>query len=186
MTEQSGTRLGFADEARASFAFLNELGFSETGSSAVLVHYEKAGVEVNVSDGPEIEVDVSYLRRRYALADIVRVSDPEAARQHGTVVASTEEGVALGLREMAGLLRRCGAAALQGDANFFATLEAERKVWADDYWLDSLARQLRPQAEAAFLRGDYAEAASLFARIRPHLSSAEIRKLEICKDRSGR
>ena len=81
-------------------------------------------------------------------------------------------------------MKHYGTAALRGDPLFFSELEKKRKVWADDYWLDGLARQLRPKAEEAFRRGDYTAAVDLYDRIRTRLSPAEIKKLAIAKERS--
>jgi hypothetical protein len=153
------------------------------------VRYQKDGVEIAVYHGRqsyEIGAEVSYLGRQYNLADIVCIVDPDAAKRCRRLMASTTEGVVLGLNELGSLMKRYGVAALQGDPQFFSTLEEKRKVWMDEYWLDILASQVRPQAEEAFRLEEYAKAAELYARIRSRLSPGETRKLQLAEERSER
>lgn len=188
MSEQDRDRLNFASEATTAFVFLNDLGFLQVESLPTLVRYRKDDVEIVVHHGRlsyEIGADISYRGKQYALAEIVRAIDPDAAKQCG-LMASTTEGVAMGLEELGSLMKRYGVAALQGDPQFFSTLEGKRKVWVEEYWLDGLARQLRPQAEDAFRRGDYVAAVELYARIRSRLSPAETKKLQLAEERSKR
>jgi len=51
-------------------------------------------------------------------------------------------------------MQRYGTAALRGEPQFLSLLEKQRKQWAEEYALDVLASQLRPQAEDAFRQGD--------------------------------
>ena len=189
MSEQDRVHLNFENVAKTTFAFLNDLGFSLVESQLTLVRYQSGDVEISVFHGRrsyEIGVDISYVGTRYALAEIVRVADPDAAKRYGHAMASTAEGVVVGLVELGSLLKRYGTLALQGDPQFFSILEEKRKVWADEYWIDGLARQVRPQADDAFHRGDYAKAAELYARIRSCLSPAEVKKLALAEERSKR
>ncbi len=189
MSEQDREQLNFEGATKKAFAFLNELGFFQVESLPTLVRYQKDDVEIAVHHGRlsyEIGADISYLGKQYALAEIVRAVDPDAAKRCGNLMASTTEGVAMGLDELGSLMKRYGVAALRGDPQFFSTLEEKRKVWVEEYWLDGLARQVRPQAEEAFRLGDYAKAAELYARVRSRLSPAETKKLQLAEERSKR
>jgi len=186
MSEQDREQLNFASEAEKAFAFLSDLGFLQVESLPTLVRYQKDDVEIAVHHGRlsyEIGADISYLGKQYALAEIVRVVDPDTAKRCGGLMASTREGVTMGLDELGSLMKRYGVAALQGDPKFFSALEEKRNVWVEEYWLDGLARQVRPQAEEAFRLGDYAKAAELYARIRSRLSPAEAKKLSLAQER---
>ncbi len=83
-------------------------------------------------------------------------------------------------------MKRYGTAALRGDPQFFSTLKEQRKLWSEEYALDVLADQLRPQADEAFRRGNYSTAADLYARIRSRLSPAEVKKLALAEERRKR
>jgi hypothetical protein len=169
--------------------FLNERGFLTVEALPTLVRYQQDDVEVAVHHGRlsyEIGAVISYLGHQYALAEIVRAVDPDAAARCGNLIASTTQGVSVALEELGSLLKRYGASAVRGDPHFFSTLEEKRKVWVEEYWLDGLARQVRPQAEEAFRLGDYTKAAELYSRFRSRLSSVEAKKLEFAEGRAKR
>jgi hypothetical protein len=189
MSERDRANLNFENAARERFSFLIELGFLEVESSPTLIRYRKGSVEVDVYHGRrsyEIGAGVSYLGTRYAMADIIRAVDPTAAKAYRDPIASTTESVIAGLDELGTFVERYCLIALQGDSEFFSTLEGKRKVWVEEYWLDSLASQLRPQADDAFRQGDYSKAAELYARFRSCLSPAEVKKLTLAEKRSRR
>ncbi|MCC6924117.1 MAG: hypothetical protein IT525_13835 [Nitrosomonas sp.] len=79
--------------------------------------------------------------------------------------------------------KRYCRSALDGDPQLFSILESERKSWSEEYALDVLADQLRPQADEAFRQRNYAKSAELYSRIRDRLSPAEIKKLSIAAER---
>jgi len=178
--------LYFERKVRGAFTFLGELGFVEVEALPTLVRYRKDDVEVDVYHGRqsyEVGAGVTRCGIRYAMSEIIRTTDPEAATAYRNAVATAPEGVAEGLEELSSLMKRYGAAALQGDLQFFSALERQRKEWSEDYALDVLADQLRPQAAEAFRRGDYATAAELYRRIRLRLSPAETKKLALAEER---
>ncbi|MFH1816257.1 MAG: hypothetical protein ABIF28_19095 [Pseudomonadota bacterium] len=184
---QDRVHLTFESAARERFAFLNDLGFSEVESLPTLVRYRKDGVEVDVYHGRqsyEIGAGISGFGTRYAMAEVIRTADPATAKRYRNAVATTPEGVVAGLEELGSLMKRYGIAALRGDPQFFSALEEQRKSWSEEYALDVLADQLRPQADEAFRRGDYSTAAELYARIRSRLSPAETKKLTLAEERS--
>jgi len=80
-------------------------------------------------------------------------------------------------------MKRYALAALRDGPKFFSILEAQRKLWSEEYALDVLAQQLRPQADDAFRKGDYASAAELYARIKARLSPAEVKRLTLAEKR---
>ncbi|WP_419633392.1 hypothetical protein [Thiolapillus sp.] len=93
-------------------------------------------------------------------------------------MATTAEGVATALETLSMLMKRFGGAALKGDPEFIAALEQQRQQWSEDYALEVLAEQLRPQANEAFHRKDYSMAADLYSRILKCLSAVERKKLD--------
>lgn len=119
------------------------------------------------------------------MSEIVRASDPEVAKVYRNPVADTQEGVTAGLDELSELMQRYGAGALRGDARLFSALERQRKQWAEEYALDVIEEQLRPQAEEAFRRGNYLKAAELYGRIGKRLSPVEVKKLAFAEEHCG-
>lgn len=186
MGESDRSSLDFVRHVRRAFAFLAELGFSEIEALQTLVRYRKGQVGVDVYHGRqsyELGVDVSAFGTQCTISEIIRVEDPEAEERFRYPAATTSEGVVVGLDELGSLMKRYGRLALDGDPKFFSKLEDQRAAWAKEYALDVLARQLRPQANEAFRKGDYAAAADLYSRILKRLSPAELKKLDIAESR---
>lgn len=182
------TRLNFANAVRERFAFLDDLGFSEVESLPTLVRYRKDDLEVTLYHGRssfELGFEICRNNTRFSISELIGVADSEAAERYRNYAATTLGGIAAGLTQLEELVRRYGDRALRGDPAFFTILEDHRKSWAEEYSIDVLARQLRPKAQAAFQQGNYREAAELYERIRPRLSTAEEKKLVLAKERGG-
>ena len=178
--------LNFEEKVRKAFAFLSELGFYEVEALPTIVRYRKGGVEVDVYHGRqsyEIGAGVSAFGTRYAMSEIIRAVDPNTAKRFRYVATTTPEGIVSGLEELSSLMKLYGREAIEGDSNFFSMLENQRKLGAEEYALDVLAEQLRPQADEAFRRKDYSKAADLYSRIKKRLSPAEIKKLSLAEER---
>jgi hypothetical protein len=179
-------RLDFVNAVMEHFRLLNDLGFSVTEQLPTIVRYQKGDIQVDVYHGRQShELGFGIERRgvRYSLSDLMRASDPKAIEQARNFAATTETGVAEGLKRLAELVTRYGEPALKDDPEFFELLANQRQLWAERYALDVLAKQLRPEAHDAFRNGRYLEAADLYERIRPCLTPAELQKLAIAKDR---
>jgi hypothetical protein len=187
MDMQNRSSFDFERKVRGTFMFLEDLGFVVVEALATLVRYRKEDVEVDVYHGRksyEIDVGVTGLGTRYAMSEIIGATDPEAAKRYRVFAATSSGGVAKGLEVLSELMKQYGTAVLQGDPQFFMVLAKQREQWSQDYALDILADQLRPQADEAFRRGDYARAAELYNRIRGRLSPAETKKLALAEGRS--
>lgn len=181
--------LNFADAVGKTFAFLDDYGFSNSESLPTLVRYRKGNLEVSVYHGRqsyEVGFEITAGGNRYSMSELIRASDPAAARQYRSIAATTADGIEDALVRLAELTRHYAQRALQGDRDFFSLLEEERKFWLERYALEVLAGELRPKAEAAFRHGDYEEASALYEQIRPCLSATQLKKLEIAKRRTRR
>lgn len=189
MNEPSSDSVAFAENVREVFRFLCDQGFVETVALPSVVEFVRGGVTVDIYCGrksQEIGAGITFLGSRYALSEIVRAVDPEVANRMRNIVATTPELMTKGLEELGSALRQYGASALHGKPSFFSALSEQRSRRSEDYALDVLASQLRPQAEEAFRCGEYAKAAEAYARIRGALSPAEIKKLEFAERRLNR
>jgi hypothetical protein len=185
-SEPDRSHLNFVKKVREAFEFLGEFGFSEVAALPTLVRYRRGSVEVGVYHGRqsyEIGADVTAFGNRYAISEIIRATDPEKFRGFRYAMTTTPDGVAASLDELSSLMKKYAGAGLRGDSQFFSTLEKQKKLWSEEYALDVLAEQLRPQADEAFRRRDYSTAANLYSRIRERLSPAEIKKLSLAEMR---
>jgi hypothetical protein len=183
------TRFDFASTVTKIFGFLSDLGFSQLEASPTIVRYRRADLEVNIYHGRqsyELGFEVVRDKTKYSMSQLIRPTDAEAAGRYRRYAATTQETLIEGLIRLAELAKKYAERAMQGDAEFFAVLEDQRKAWGKAYALDVLEQQLRPKADEAFRLGRYQEAAELFERIEPRLSPAELKKLAIAKDRAKR
>lgn len=170
----------FLSCVRQFFQFLLDVGFTEIESGQAGVSYRRGEVRLSIHRNPlsyEIGAVIALSGTEYDMSEIIAASAPEAACQYRDYAATTMPEIAKGLERLALLLRQHGTDALRGDASFFTRMAEYRRQASAIYARDQLLRQLRPQADAAFQHRDYAKAAELYGRIRPHLSPAETKKL---------
>jgi len=181
-------QLKFDEAVSERFAFLARFGYVMEEALPTLVRYRKGGLEARIYHGRmSYEIGFELIRQgtRYSLEALVRASDAQAAEAYRPYAATTPEGVADGLERLAGLVRRHAERALRDDAAFFAAAVALSEAAAAAYALEVLAGQVRPKAHAAFRNGSYGEAVALLEKIRPVLSPAEQRMLEIATKRAA-
>ena len=188
MNEQDRSRLNFENAVREKFSFLSNFGFAEVEALPTLMVFRMGEVDVDIYHGRhsyEIGGGISGGGVRYAMSEIVRISDPEAAIAYRNPIATSKEAIADGLEELSALMQRYGTAPLQGNSDFFRLLGEQRKYWAEGYAAEVIEEQLRPLAEEAFRKGNYSKAAELYSRIRQRLSPAELKKLEFSRKHRG-
>lgn len=179
----------FISAVRSSFDFLVALGFLEEVTSATLVTYRRGDVEFCVYHerrSSALGCEFSLAGRRYALSELIRVMDPEAAKIYRDFVARTPAQLSTGLLQLRGLVEKYGVPALAGDAEFASELDRSSKEFVDSYELEVLARNVRPRAERAFQARDFRKAAKLYESIRFALTSVELKKLELAARRAAR
>ena len=181
------TRLNFANTVAQRFAFLADFGFSKIESLPTIVRYAKGKLELNVYCGRqsfEVGFQIGHAGEQFSMSEVIRIADPGAAAQYRNAAATTPAELISAVDRLAGLVSQYGERALHDDPAFFAELHRQRKSWSQAYALEVLAQQLRPKAEVAFREGRYREAAELYGRIHSQLSPAELKKLDIARQRS--
>ena len=187
MNSPNRSQLKFSESIKVFFNFLQDLGFFEIDSCSTYVCYQKNGVELDIYHGRqsyEIGAGVKAFGIRYSIGEIIHHTDPEFAKKYLDRSATTAEGVAISLEKLSLLIQKYCRLALDGDQELFLELEHERTLWAEEYSLDVLAEQLKPEAEAAFRAKNYLKVIELYSHIERRLSPVEMKKLEIAKKRA--
>jgi hypothetical protein len=182
------TLLGFADKVRDNFGFLSDFGYSEVEALPTLVRFRKDNLEVDVYHGRRsFEIGVGFSRdgQRHELSEILTAADKEIGARFRNPTASLPGGVRAGLELVGSLTRQFGAKALLGDPETFVSLKIQRELAWTAYHLEMEANSLRPLAEEAWRRKDYAKAAELYAKFKSCLTPAEVQKLAFAEKRSG-
>lgn len=172
--------IDFMGSAERAFSFLYRFGFTKTEALPTLVRYKKGDIEIDIYHGRssyEIGAGITSGGVRYTMSELIRACDAVAAAGYRDAIATTPEEVASFLLKLGELMKRYGMKALNGEKLFFLGLEQQRKSWSEEYALEVLTEQLRPQATEAFKRGDYATAARLYSRIAGKLTPSEAKKL---------
>ncbi len=179
--------LNFSLGATQSFDFLGEFGFERVEALPSIVRYRYGDIEVDICIGRksyELDFEISRGGEKYSIQELIRITDPNAARQYRSYAATTQDGLKEGFNKLRDIVKKYGRNALRGDPEVFILLEQQRKSWSREYALDVLEGQLRPKAELAFRQKKYSEAVELYEKIRSRLTLAELKKLEIAKARS--
>ena len=178
--------LNFEVQVRRTFAFLSKIGFNEVEALPTLVRYRKGDIEVDVYHGRqsfEIGAGVSAFGTRYSMPEIIRAVDPNVGRSFRYLASTTPEGVASALLNLSSLMKHYGLEAIEGNSEFFSMIEKKRRLWAEEYALDVLYEQLRPQAYEAFRQKNYSKSADLYSRVKERLSPVELKKLSLAEER---
>jgi len=186
MKTPESPKYDFEGSARKAFAFLSEHHFVEAESCPTLIRFRRGEIEVDVYHGRrsfEVGGGITAFGTRYSIPEIVRLSGPSLVKDFYYRVARNQHSIDASLEELSRLLNEYCLPALHGDTNFYTRLEAERKRGSKAYALEVLAGNVRPQAEEAFRRGDYALAVELYSQIRECLSPAELKKLSMAERR---
>jgi hypothetical protein len=184
--------LRFAEEVKDRFSFLEALGFRCVRSEATLVRFESPRVSINTYHGRrsfEIGLDVEPMApstHAYSISEILRLVDPEQAEHYRNYATHTAQGVAEGVRQLAGLFHHCIAAGILDDNRLFSHLKLQEEELAAKYAHEVELRQARRKSEAAWRTKDYAAVVEALKPLRAALTATEVGKLEFAEKQCGR
>lgn len=171
---------------RHGLEFLADYGFTEVMAQPTVVVFQRVDVQLKVyyeCKSHEVGLSFRLEGQEYLMSHIIYAEDPKFAERYRDPWANTEESLSAAVALLASLLRKYGTRALQCDHQFFAQIWRDRSVRINIYSLESVARQIRPKAEAAFREGRYLETIDLYEQILPVLSSVERAKLAAARKR---
>lgn len=177
----------FAEAVLAAFAFLKREGFEQTEASATVVQYRKGRLKAEVYwdlRSYEIGFRIGSGSEEYSTSELIRLIDKRAGDEYRDYSAKDHTELGRALERLAALVEQYGKSEMSGDQSVFAELKRQREKWSEDYALEVLAGQVRPEANDAFRKGDYKTAVRLYSKIKPHLSAAETKKMIIAQERS--
>jgi hypothetical protein len=178
---------GFRAAVREKFSSLEALGFRPLESDESLVRFAGRGVEVVIfhdRQSYELVLEFRFDGESFSLSEILRAARPPKT-DYRRWAAETQQGVAHGLDQLAGLLQRFGRDALDGSPDFIERLRRQREEWSRSLAMDVRVSQTKPKADDAFRRGEYQEAARLYAQIEDALSETEKSKLAIARRKAA-
>lgn len=188
---QGVSRLCFVEAARAAFDVLLDApyGFEVVSEGGTQVRYESDVVVVVVFHDRlsyELDVEVSRLsgrdevERPYSLQDLMRVTDPEAARSFKRFAATTSDAVGRGTALLAEQVRNYGDPALLGSSEFYDLLASARAGAVRAFGEDQVNRAAKKKADEAWAVKDYPGVVSAYAKALT-LSAADRQRLRIAE-----
>lgn len=188
MTERNKSGLGFREEVRKKFSFLLELGFVEVVALETMLRFKKGEVEIAVYHGRksfEIGLEIIGFGIEASLSEVLIAAGAENAKSFYRPTATNFSQLVSGLDMLSSLLLKYGRPIFLGDRAYFSKLEGLILQLSEEYALDVLAKQIKPQADLAFRNKDYEKAVDLYGRIRKRLGPVEEKKLEFALKRKS-
>lgn len=184
--------LWFAEEVKTRFSFLETLGFRCVRSEVTFVRFESSRVSINVYHGRrsfEIGLEIESApssTEAYSFSEVLRLVDRQQAEHYRNYATHTAQGVAEGVRRLAGLFHRCVAAGILNDNQIFSRLKLQREELSRQYALETQLEQARRISEAAWRKKDYATVVKALKPLRAALKASEVRKLEFAEKQLAR
>lgn len=184
--------LRFPEEVKRQFAFLEALGFRCVRAEPTLVRYESPAIGINIHQGRksyEIGLEIEPMQmptESYPFSAILRLVDAKRGESYRNYAAQTVEGVAEGVRQLAGLLHECTDAGILKDQQLFPRLKLQRGEWSRNYALEVELRQARNKLESAWAKKDFQKVVQILSPLEEHLHPAELKKLEYAKKHCDR
>jgi hypothetical protein len=105
------------------------------------------------------------VERPYTLQDLMRVTDPEAARSYRSFSATTPDAVRRGTASLLEQVRRYGDPALLGSSEFYELLAGARAEAVRVFGQDQATRTTRRKASEAWAVKDYLGVVSAYASV---------------------
>ncbi len=182
-------QLNFIEIVRSEFSFLPDYGLRCIKAEPTIVRYESSTVFLNIYHGRisfEIDAEFGQIRwfrnsQSYSVFELIHLINPEDAEKYRNYSASTPEDVIAGVKRLGAILRKNADTFLKGNKSIFTKLAKQEKELSNKFATEILSRQVRPKAEEAFRRRNYAKATKLYESIESELSAAERKKLAYCR-----
>ncbi len=188
MRGETRDALDFPRLAQKQFDFLTKPPFSMAlvRQEPLALRYEGNGVAVDVfHDRLSYDLGVSLRRtadenernRPYMISDLIRVTDPVAAKRYRRFAATNREGLQHGLEKLAEELRTYGTPALKNDSDFNRRLSSARAGAASEFGREMAARSARAAGDKAWRARNWYKVAEAYGSIDSDLSPGERERL---------
>ena len=183
-------RLGFPDAVEVAFRFLEDRGFRCVSELSTFVRFEHDEVFVNVFHGRssyELGVEVGHralvhdnlVEEKFALSDLVSISDP--AMTLPGFAAVTSEQVKKFVPQLAKLTERFGGSMLNGDLAAFTALRLDTAARSEAMREGWRASQLRERADLAWQDKDFGRVVDAYGEMASELRTVGLRPSELAR-----
>lgn len=181
----------FSTFAKDEFSFLLDCGFSLSGDSLEKVCFQSSESMVCIvwdERSGELEVYLRSLRgapdeKPYSLRDILALESRSLSEAREPFQVSDQERLRPFIRQLAEDVSKYASKALMGDRLYYKRLSEYRSRQARSFMDNMRLRQTRARADEAWRRRNYEQVIEQYESMREHLSGAELKRLEIAKER---
>jgi hypothetical protein len=172
------------------FGFLGQYGMTQITADPTFVRYESDRVFLNIYHGRssfEIGAEIGLRKgakagKAYPIGNLIELAGPKSEAKYRKFAAAKPDAVRIGLAQLRDIIVDYAKPALTGDESVFAELERVGNEWRKNFADEVHARQVRPEAEAAFKAKNFDHAVRLYESIRESfLTPAEVKKLEYAR-----
>jgi hypothetical protein len=182
--------LRFAGEVERSFSWLERLGFRISEKTETLVRYQASTVEVMIYHGQSsfeigVEIGPRSSADRFSMSELIRIKDPELAKQYRNPAATSPAAVSRFAKEQSVRFQQYGDLALHGDESVWDLLKGARITWSHEYASAASRSNTLLKAREAFRSRAFPEVVSLLEPLEGQLSIAEHRMLDIARRKSA-
>ena len=177
----------FQEMALELFRWLEDYGYCLAGENSTIVRYEGPLGHVNVYHGRsshEIGVEVGPPGEQissYSMSELIRLKDGEEAKYYIDPTVTSPQFIKSFISAQAQRLQVYGKRIFTGDNKVWHDLKQQRQKWSEEYAMDILLSQVRPEAEKSFRNNDFKRVVELLSRVEQRLTPAERKKLEYAR-----
>jgi hypothetical protein len=181
-------QLRFVEEVNIQFGFLRDMGFTRVHCEDTIVQFQSSMVGVTIYHGRQsyeigLEITFPSSKDRFPISAILLLIDPIQADEYRNPAGTTVESVAVGVRGLAELFRKCIDSGVLCDDRVLSRLETLCSERIRKFSLDVELRQAHRKCESAWAEKDLAKVVQILSPLREHLATGDLRRLEYAEKR---
>jgi len=181
---------GFQGMVVEVFKWIELYGYRIYGEDSTIVQYKGSLGYVNVYHGRysyEVGVEISPPGEgdmvTYSMSELIRLKDNILAITYRNPIAITPQTLEAFLADQSQRLKIYGQQIFAGDSAIWHELKHQRQQWSEEYAMNVLLSQVRPEAERSFRDHDYKRVVKLFSVVENRLSPTECKKLKYAREK---
>ena len=179
----------FTQAVLYAFGYMEDYGYQCIQEEISRVRYVSKDVFISIlHEHPscEIYLDFNLLKDEheegYGVSYLIKLSDIDAAEKYRNHIALTPETIVEGVNRLSSIFKKYSKRLLSGDLTIFTDLRQLADQQIGKSRVQTLVNQIRPKAEEAFHKRQFAKVIELYSQIdESALTKAEKMKVEFAR-----